>query len=480
MKFFSVLLFIFFSGISLFAQVDTAHSQLLMNRAQENMRMIAKYPHREFKNALEIEEKAGEVGRPDVEMVILVSKCIYYKSQINFEKLMATAKALVSKARKQEHLRFQAIGKYYLFEAYLFNDLTDKAIAQLDEGMGYVKAAEQKSDTSTGLRNNFYVAYANYYLKVQNFENQLKYIKLAGGIIENMPEGKLKQEKMHLYYSNLAQAFSEIQQSDSARYYSLLSDATNPENKEVNAQFMNRLILGEIEMERNEYRSAIDFFRKAEEIDGPINHINLLKLYDNYIVSYRALQLPDSAKLYQYKKSSLRLSVSENQNKLLHTLLAGINKKYRTKIFVGVVVLLILTGVSVYIISRKKRAFINQEKQSERFLKTNQNKVNKENKQNNADSHIQLIKLLKEDNPAFIAYFHEVYPDFADELLKINPKLSNADMEFCALLKLRLPTDVIAKFKFIAPKTVQNKRYLIRKKLNIPKDIETYEWFVKV
>ena len=34
---------------------------------------------------------------------------------------------------------------------------------------------------------------------------------------------------------------------------------------------------------------------------------------------------------------------------------------------------------------------------------------------------------------------------------------SHSDAEFCALLKLRIPTKEIAQYRFIAPKTVQNK-----------------------
>lgn len=94
-----------------------------------------------------------------------------------------------------------------------------------------------------------------------------------------------------------------------------------------------------------------------------------------------------------------------------------------------------------------------------------------------ADSHVKLIELVKENNPAFLMYFEEVYPGFSDKLLKINPKINQTELEFCALLKLKMPTKEIAKYKFIAPKTVQNKRYLIRKKLNIPQAIDTYQWF---
>jgi len=70
-----------------------------------------------------------------------------------------------------------------------------------------------------------------------------------------------------------------------------------------------------------------------------------------------------------------------------------------------------------------------------------------------------------------------VFPDFTPKLIKTNPNLNQSDIEFCALLKLKIPTSDIARYKFITIKSVQNKKYLIRKKLDIPKGVDIYNWF---
>ncbi|MFC3157400.1 helix-turn-helix transcriptional regulator [Chryseobacterium arachidis] len=49
-------------------------------------------------------------------------------------------------------------------------------------------------------------------------------------------------------------------------------------------------------------------------------------------------------------------------------------------------------------------------------------------------------------------------------------------MEFCALLKLKLTTKEIAKYTFIETRTVQNKKYRLRKKLEIPQSVDIYNW----
>lgn len=363
---------------------------------------------------------------------------------------------------------YQAIGKYYLFEAYLFNGLPDKAFIHLEEGMKYVQQATQEGKITLRLKNNYYIAYSNYYLENKDFENQLKYIKLSGELVGEMPEGDRKHELMYLYYSNLAQVYNEMHQVDSARFYSHLSNSIDRGYNQGHVQFMNLMILGEAAMKSQEFAEAISYFEKAEKIDATINHINILGLYDNMIEAYQKLNLADSAQLYQYKKDSLRLSISENQNKFLRNLLDSINAKTNQKYLYSLITILVVLSVFIFMGLRRKKILLTQEKVSEQYL---------ENNQTIAEDHHRLIDLVKDNNPAFMKYFEEIYPQFIPKLLEINPKISHSDAEFCALLKLKIPTKEIAQCKFIAPKTVQNKRHLIRKKLNIPKDVDTYQWF---
>jgi|SRR5690554_196556 len=451
----------------LFAQDFTTDKDLL-ERVQENRRHINKNSEEEFLKAKLIEAEARKVSEREVELLAIVNQCIYYKAKVDFENLKMTAISLFNKAQTYKMTDFQAIGKYYVFEAYLFNGLSEKAFEQLEEGMKFVNQANKEGVSSSGLRNNFHIAYSNYYQQKNDFKNQLKYIKLSGEEVSNMPEGERKHELMHLYYSNLAQVYNEMNQLDSAQYYSHLSNSIDQGYNTEHAKFMNYLILGKAAMQNKEYNKAISYFVKAEKIEGSRNHINLLDLYENMIETYQKLNLTESAQLYQYKKDSLRLNISENQNKFLRNLLDGINAKtYKIYLFFIIILLVLLTAF-IFIGIRRKNLLLAHEKLSEQYLERNQNI---------GDDHLRLIDLVKENNPAFLTYFEEVHPGFIQKLEKVNPKITHSDAEFCALLKLRLPTKEIAKYRFIAPKTVQNKRYLIRKKLNIPKTVDTYEWF---
>ncbi|WP_414844158.1 helix-turn-helix transcriptional regulator [Chryseobacterium sp. IT-36CA2] len=70
-----------------------------------------------------------------------------------------------------------------------------------------------------------------------------------------------------------------------------------------------------------------------------------------------------------------------------------------------------------------------------------------------------------------------MYPNVCAAILKINPRLISSELKFCALLFLNFSTKDIAEYTFTSPKTVQNRKNGIRKKLNIPSDTDLYLWF---
>ncbi|MCC3217846.1 LuxR C-terminal-related transcriptional regulator, partial [Chryseobacterium sp. X308] len=91
----------------------------------------------------------------------------------------------------------------------------------------------------------------------------------------------------------------------------------------------------------------------------------------------------------------------------------------------------------------------------------------------------ELIQLAKENNPEFLTRFNEYYPHFSEELLKVSP-LKISEIRFCAYIYLNFSTKEIAEYTFTSVRTVQTKKYNLRKKLNIPGDMDIYVWFSKL
>lgn len=89
----------------------------------------------------------------------------------------------------------------------------------------------------------------------------------------------------------------------------------------------------------------------------------------------------------------------------------------------------------------------------------------------------EIITLAKENSPRLLNKFRLVYPDFFDKIAKVCPNLKNSELIFCIYLKLNFTTKEIATYTFVTPKAIQNRKNRIRKKLNIPSELDIYKWF---
>lgn len=77
---------------------------------------------------------------------------------------------------------------------------------------------------------------------------------------------------------------------------------------------------------------------------------------------------------------------------------------------------------------------------------------------------IELKSLIEDKNLLFMPKFKSYFPSFIEQLHDLNI----SEIEICALTKLRLDTKGIAQFYNCSVRSVDNKKYRIRRKLNIP------------
>ena len=83
-------------------------------------------------------------------------------------------------------------------------------------------------------------------------------------------------------------------------------------------------------------------------------------------------------------------------------------------------------------------------------------------------------------DPNFHTKFQEYYPDFAKKLLSLNNSLQNSELELLAYIYLKIETKKIADILYLSPKTIQNRKYNVRKKLNIPSSTSVYIWLISL
>ncbi|MDN3692516.1 hypothetical protein QWZ06_09630 [Chryseobacterium tructae] len=96
-------------------------------------------------------------------------------------------------------------------------------------------------------------------------------------------------------------------------------------------------------------------------------------------------------------------------------------------------------------------------------------------KQIDEDQIALLLMLAKSNDKQFLIMFQEIFTDLHKELLKF-PELTSADLEMCAYLKLNIQTKEIATYKKVSIGAVDNRKYRIRKKLNLLPETDLYKW----
>lgn len=432
--------------------------------------LIKTNPEATFKKAESIEKKALKADIPEPEIQAIMVQCIYFRERNDFERMMSKAKLLYKKASSYDSDVYRLMARRYLFEAYIFSGLPEKAFQELEKGSRLIDKLDKNDSLHIIGRSDFFIAFSNYYSQKGNFQNQLKYLKLAGEEFERMPNQMYRKELLYIHYSNLATTYNELNRLDSAKYYTTLSESYNINFNRNDTNVNNLWVFGNVALKEERYREALHYFREAEKLEDYTNHLNVESLYDKIIYSYKKLSKEDSAKIYEAKKDSLKLSITVSQNKSLQKLLKEKDNLTNQYLIYALAVLILVLGTVAFIVVRKSRLLVKQEMKSQKYLADF-------SENHNLKIYNQLLEMLEEANPAYMNYFDEIFPKFASNLLKVNPRIIQSEIEFCSLLKLKIPTKDIARYKFITPKTVQNKKYLIRKKLNIPKDVDIYQWF---
>ncbi|WP_428430096.1 helix-turn-helix transcriptional regulator [Pedobacter sp.] len=91
-----------------------------------------------------------------------------------------------------------------------------------------------------------------------------------------------------------------------------------------------------------------------------------------------------------------------------------------------------------------------------------------------------IVELAVENNPAFLVKFNEFDTSFSKKLLDIAPTLVAAEIEFCVLLRLNFETKEIARYTKSSVRSVESKKYRIRKKLNIPSTMDINIWMTQI
>lgn len=93
----------------------------------------------------------------------------------------------------------------------------------------------------------------------------------------------------------------------------------------------------------------------------------------------------------------------------------------------------------------------------------------------------ELNALVKQNSPSFMVKFYEYFPSFLHKIneLACTP-LNNAELEICAYSKLNFSTKDIALYRKDSVRSVENRKYRIRKKLMLSSETDFVVWILGV
>lgn len=86
----------------------------------------------------------------------------------------------------------------------------------------------------------------------------------------------------------------------------------------------------------------------------------------------------------------------------------------------------------------------------------------------------EIIEMAKRADRFFLEKFKLLYPHFCERLVEMQPSIVPTELEFCAYLKLNFTTKDIARYTNSSIRSVEGKKYRIRKKFDIPERIDIY------
>ncbi|WP_185289602.1 hypothetical protein [Chryseobacterium lactis] len=359
---------------------------------------------------------------------------------------------------------------YSLYYSHL--ELFDKAVSYNNKAFSYLGKAK-KSVLKTKLYSRLYINRGIYFAKKRWRGTSLKCI-LKGNELE------------HSAYSNcmVAQYYLYFHQPDSAGIYISRADEKMLSEKTSDVESLwVYFTMGYYYNEVNNNDKAEQNLKKALEIN-----IKTRRTYSTHINGvYKALaelykKKNDGGRAYYYLKKYMEEEGKINaarlttMNKATENFISEIKSesdwhKNDLPLFIALSIT-VLTVSGVYV-----RKVIKALKLKKKTLKMETDELKDHVHTKQLD---EVIELAKNNDSSFLLKFRSLYPDFINELLKINPDLENSELAFCAMLKLRFSSKEIANYTFVQHKSVQQKKYRIRKRLNIPAETDIYDFFENV
>ena len=228
--------------------------------------------------------------------------------------------------------------------------------------------------------------------------------------------------------------------------------------------------------------SALAHYKTALKIAEKIHYGGIeRKLYPKIAQVYKDKKDLENVNIYLEKGLKLNekhdYDAKKNLNELKKSLYITKDTNYEKNnwLYVFIPAIIFLLTMSLFVFLFRNNFFNRQpspiknmsaENSSETLPKIDERKL----------STNKLLELLNQNDASFFSVFLQFFPDFEDKLVNVNPAMKSSDIEFCAMIMLHLDTKKIAQIKGVSIKSVESKKYRIRKKLQISMETDMCIW----
>ncbi|MFP3593499.1 tetratricopeptide repeat protein [Chryseobacterium sp. SIMBA_038] len=349
--------------------------------------------------------------------------------------------------------------------------LLDQSNTSLDTSIYFAKQIPDRKEKEKLL-------YFYYTWKIANFE-ELR----ATDSINSTLKKRLKISIQPLTYVYMAENFIKNKKTDSAEYY--LNKASQMSGDFSHYQkSMTLLTFGKLHTAKKDYQKALDYYLKSLAISKQISRKSDIKnAYKLISITYDSLDDIEKKNEYLQMYSNINDSIAESEREALKIPVDKIihqeNEKEKSERLKYFILISGVVAAAIIVVILLTRRYIKKQKQAEEIIIETMHETD-ELKSKLNEAFEELSKLAMTNDPFFLTRFKEVYPEFYETLTTKYPNLSANDIKFSAFLRLNLSTKTIAQYKNISIRTIESRKYRLRKKLDLPSDVDLNKWMMEL
>ncbi|MET3537195.1 helix-turn-helix transcriptional regulator [Chryseobacterium limigenitum] len=389
----------------------------------------------------------------------------------NRESLKFLEIATVKLKNDDDDNELQAYLHYVYGKNYYSLELYERSIKSFNIALEFAEKIKNKKEREKRI-------YSIYDWKRSSFE----FLGMMDSVYST--EHKCMRSPMPMLYITIAERHYKDHNIDSAEYYV---------NKANNLLFTKQIPLegkanvlrafGRLNIEKRNYAKALDYLLSSLEITQKAKLRNRdLESYKLIAKAYKGLDNLGMENEYLSKYSNLNDSLQRETKAVVNTVIEKMlteqeenERRTHRKLYYIIFTIISISGIVIYLIYNRYKT-----RQKLKDTLINQKVLESEELKRKLDNtYEELIHLAVHSDPSFMNRFKELYPEFYDNLTSKYESLTLNDMKLCAFIKLNFSNKEIAEYDHISLRTVESKKYRLRKKLNLSGDIDFNKWVME-